>query len=135
VEAAKALMRYFSYLFHGLLALALIAISALALATDPQSLQLGMLPWQGPTLVYVLLVGAIFGLVTVLLAIKSTWRVLFLLWSAAVSILLINGYIFSHYRFHPGEPSRAFFLTIASLIALAGAWFQFRRSPSLAPSN
>ena len=127
MEAAKALMRYFSYLFHGLLALALIAISAMALATDPQSLQLGMLPWKGPTLVYALLFGAIFGLITVLLALKSTWRVLFLLWSATVSILLVKGYVFTGYRFHPGEPGRAVGLTIASLIALAGAWFQFRR--------
>ena len=127
MEAAKALMRYFSYLFHGLLALALIAIAAMALATDPGGLQLGMLPWTGITLAYVLLFGAIFGLITMLLAIRSTWRALFLLWSAAVSVVLIKGYVFSHYRFNPGEPSRAFGLTIASLIALAGAWFQFRR--------
>ena len=33
MEAVKALMRYFSYLFHGLLAPFLIAVSGLALAT------------------------------------------------------------------------------------------------------
>ncbi len=127
METVKVLMRYFSYLFHGLLALVLIAIAGMALATDPGGLQLGMLPWQGSTLAYVVLFGAIFGLISVLLAIRHTWRFLLVLWSAAVSILLIKGYIFSHYRFNPGEPSRAFGLTVASLIALAGAWFQFRQ--------
>ena len=33
MEAVKALMRFFSYLFHGLLALFLIAVSGLALGT------------------------------------------------------------------------------------------------------
>jgi hypothetical protein len=128
VEAVKTLLRLFSYLFHGILALFLIAVSGFALASGTPSLELGMLPWTGLTLARAVLVGAIFGLITVLLAVASKWRLLFLLWSLAVVVLLIRGYIFSGYHFQPGGLSTAAALTACSLVALAGAWFQlFRR--------
>jgi hypothetical protein len=123
----KALMRYYSYLFHLLLALFLLGVSGLALASGPGNLHLGMLPWTGPTLTYVVFFGALVGLIAVFLAIKGTLRILFLLWSALVAILLIKGYIFSGYRFHGAEFKTAMYLIVASLIALPGAWFQLRR--------
>ena len=43
---AKALARYFSFVFHGLLTLILIAVSGVALASG-HSLSLDMLPWTG----------------------------------------------------------------------------------------
>jgi hypothetical protein len=122
-------MRYFSYLFHLLLAVVLIAVSGLALASGTPSLNLKMLPWTGDTLIYAVFFGAVFGLATVLLAIRGTLRVLFLLWSALVFVLLLKGYIFSGYKFHTGEFKTVIYLIVASLIALAGAWFQFRSTP------
>jgi hypothetical protein len=120
-------MRYYSYLFHLVLALFLLAVSGLALASGSPNLRFGMLPWTGQTLIYVLFFGALAGLITVFLAMKGTLRVLFLLWSAAVAILLIRGYIFSGYKFEAGEFKTAVYLIVASLIALPGAWFQLRR--------
>ena len=130
MEAVKALMRFFSYLFHGLLALFLIAVSGLALGTGAaESLHLGMLPWSGATLTYVCFFGALAGLLTIFLAMRGMLRILFLLWSLLVVVLLIKGYVFSSYKFSGGNVSTAGYLLGASLLALIGAWFVFRKQP------
>jgi hypothetical protein len=122
-------MRYFSYLFHFILALFCIAVSGLALGSGMPTLQFGMLPWTGRTLVYVLFFGALAGLLTVLLAMRGRLRVLFFLWSAVVFALLAKGYIFSGYKFHTGEFQRAMYLLAGSFVAFAGGWFQLRTAP------
>ena len=122
-------MRYFGFLFHLLLLLFLIAVSGLALASGTPSLNLKMLPWAGTTLPYVLFFGALAGLLIVLLAIRGTLRILFVIWSLLVAVLLLKGYIFSGYKFGTGEFKTAIYLIVASLIALLGAWFQFRHTP------
>ncbi len=124
-----ALMRLFSYLFHGLLALFLLAISAVALSSG-QPLQLGMLPWQGKELAYWLFFAALVGLISVILAVRRTWRALFFLWSLVVLVMMARGFIFSHYHF-AGAPEfrRALYLMAGALLAVFGAWFQLRREP------
>ncbi|MBZ5622290.1 MAG: hypothetical protein LAQ69_26700 [Acidobacteriia bacterium] len=124
----KVLLRFFSYLFHGILALFLVAVSGLTLASGGQSLHLGMLPWTGSTLTRVVFFGSIGGLVTLVLAIRGWLRVLFFIWSLGAVVLLVKGYIFSGYHFGAGEARMAGYLTIASLVALAGAWFQMWRT-------
>ena len=132
VEAVKTLLRLFSYLFHGLLALFLIGASGLALASGAPSLELAMLPWTGTTLAWTVLGGGVLGLVSVILALFSKWRFVFLLWTLVVAVLLVRGYIFSGYRFQPGSVLIALFLTIGSLLAVMGAWSQlFRRRERL----
>ena len=103
MDVIRALLTFLAYVFHGLLCLILLAMSGLAMAAGAQTLQLGMLPWKGSTLLYALFFGALLGLVTVLLAIFGKLRPLFFLWSVAVTVLLLKGYIFSGYRFTPGE--------------------------------
>jgi hypothetical protein len=127
VEIIQALMRFFSYLFQGLLALFLIVISGLAMASAAPNLHLAMLPWSGTTLIHVLFFGSIVGLLTVILAVRGTMRPLFFLWSLAVAILLLKGYVFSGYRFAPGELKTAASLTALAWVALIGAWFQMTR--------
>jgi len=130
VEAVKALMRFFSYLFHGLLALFLLAVSGLALAYGPGTLHLGMLPWTGSTLAYVVFFGSLIGVLSVLLAIAGRLRLLFFLWALLVAVLMLKGFIFSGYHFQPGAFTTAVYLMIAALIALPGAWFQLRTAPA-----
>ena len=125
----RALMRVFSYLFHGLLTLFLLALAVVALSSG-QPLQLEMLPWQGRTLTWWLLGAALVGLVSVTLAIFRIWRALFFLWSLAVLGMMARGFFFSHYYFTgPPEFHRALYLTAGALIAVLGAWFQARRDP------
>jgi hypothetical protein len=123
-------MRLFSYLFHGLLTLFLVAISAVALSSG-QSLHLGMLPWQGQSLAHWLFILALAGLISVMLAIRSTWRALFFLWSLAVLFVMVRGFFLSNYHF-AGRPEfyRALCLTAGAAIAAFGAWFQLRWAPS-----
>ncbi len=127
MEVIKALLTFLSYVFHGLLCLILFAMSGLAMAAGAQTVQLGMLPWTGSTLLYTLFFGALLGLVTVLLAIKGMLRPLFFVWSLVVTILLVKGYIFSGYRFSPGEFRTAVYLIAGSAIGLIGAWMQMGR--------
>ena len=129
MAALRALMRVFSYLFHLLLTLFLLAISCVALSSG-QPLQLEMLPWQGQTLTWWLLGAALVGLASVILAICRKWRPLFFLWSLAVLAMLARGFFFSHYYFAgPPEFRGALYLTAGALVAVVGAWFQLRREP------
>ena len=122
MEVIKALLSFLSYVFHGLLCLMLLVMSGLAMVAGAHTLQLGMLPWTGSALLYTLFFGALVGLVTVLLAIKGTWRPLLFAWSLVVTALLVKGYIFSGYHFSPGEFRTAGYLIVGSAIALMGAW-------------
>ena len=123
-----AIVRYYSYIFHGLLALFLIAVSGMALAVSPSSLHLDMLPWTGSTLTYVVFFGGLFGLLTVVLAILRKLPALFFIWSLVVTVMMIKGYIFSSYGFDPGGFWTAVALIVGSLIAIAGPWSQMRPS-------
>ena len=126
MDPVKTLVSWFSCLFHGLLTLFLIAVSALALATNPRELNLPVLPWTGSTLTDVVFFAALFGLATVLLAIVHKARILFLIWTAVVFVFLLKGYLFSAYRFANGSMSTAVWLIVLSGIAVAGGWFQWR---------
>ncbi len=130
MAAIKALLRLFSYLFHTLLVLFLIAVSGLALASGSQSVQLRMLPWTGPTLLYIVFFSSLAGLLMLVLAILGKLRFLFFIWALAVAAFLVKGYIFSGYRFVPGEARKAMYLILAALVALPGAWFQIWPSRS-----
>ncbi len=127
MQAVKTVLRFFSYLFHLLLGLFLLGLAALALGTGPNVLHLGMLPWSGETLAYVILFGAIFGLISLVLALKGRLRTLFFLWSLVVAVMLLRGYFFSGYRFSPGGIRTGLELLAASWLALVGAWFVVRQ--------
>jgi hypothetical protein len=123
-------MRYYSYAYHGLLGLFLLGIALVAATSGTHSLQLDVLPWKGAALTWSLLAGSLFGLVSVVLAWKGITRVLFLVWSVVVVILLFKGLFFSSYRFTPGEIATPLLMAAGSLLAVVGAWFQFRAAPA-----
>ena len=123
----KALMRFYSYIFHGLLALFLLAVAVLAWLSGT-TLHMDMLPWKGPLVNYVLLGGAAFGLLSLLLALKGSLRFLFFLWSVVVCVLMVKGFFLSPYHFEGTAGFKtAAWLTVGALAALIGAWFQMTR--------
>lgn len=126
MELVKAIVRVLSYVYHAVLTVFLAAVAGLTLVTSPQSLRLGMLPWTGSTLAYVVFFSALFGLVSVILAVYGTLRPLFFLWSLAVVVMMIRGFFFSSFRFSPGSNGahQAAWLIVGSLIALLGAWWR-----------
>src|ERR1700694_1839852 len=98
VGIIKALLRVFSYIFEGLLALFLLAVSSIAMANHTP-LNLDFFPWKGPELSYWLLGCSLFGLFTLLLALAGKLRFLFFLWSIAVFAVLFKGFFLTMYRF------------------------------------
>jgi len=127
VEAIRTLLRFFSYAYHGVLALFLLLVAALALASSSAWLQIGILPWSGLTLAWILLGAALAALAALLLAAIGGRGLLFMLWNLLVAAMLIRGYVFSSYRFAPGTGVKtAIFLMLGSWLALAGAWFAWR---------
>lgn len=126
MRVVTALLRFFSYLYHGLFAIVMVVFGCLlAVAHGEHSVRLEMLPWTDHTLIHVLLFGGLFGLITVVLAIRgSRLRPLFFLWALAVTYYLIKGYFLGGYRFTPDEFKSVVYLVIGSLIALLGALIQ-----------
>ena len=125
----KALLRIFSYLFGGALALFALAISVLSLRSGGE-LNLGFLPWTGKPLSYWLLGLALAGLITLLLALRGTMRALFFLWCLGVFVLLFKGLFLSLYRFTGGAISfkAGLWLTVGMLLAALGS-FPWPRKP------
>jgi hypothetical protein len=121
-------LRYITYIFHGLLALFLAALGGLALASSgPLHLKLDMLPWTDAALPYWLFFGALAGLVILVMAFLGKLRWLFAVWCALVTILMIRGYLFSGYRFAPGDFKTAEYMMGLALLSLPGAWLQWRQ--------
>ena len=125
-------MRIYSYIFHGLLALAMLGVSLVSWSSG-LDLNLDMLPWSPATSGTWLLALGLVGIVSVVLALKGILRVLFLIWSAAVVVLFVKGFFFSPYMFDGTAGLRnAFLFTLAAILALAGAWLAFRCQPKKA---
>lgn len=125
----KALLRLFAWLYHGVLALFLLALSGLAITADMHSLRLRMLPWEGESLTWWLLGISIAALVLVLLSIRRIVPALFFVWALAVFVFMTKSYIFSGYHFGGGDLRTALYLIAGSALALLGAWFAMRREP------
>jgi len=125
VAVVSAILRFLAYLYHGLLALLLLALgTVLTIANAGNSVRLDMLPWSGSAAVWALLLGGIIGLTLVILAIRGVVRPLFFLWALIVVIMLIKGYFLSGYRFTPAEFDKVAYLLIGAFIALIGAFSQ-----------
>ena len=123
-----ALLRIYSYLYHTALALLLLGISLVAIASRSHSLQLGMLPWKGRDLTYCLLGVALAGLLSVLLALLGKLRFLFLLFAIAIFVMMVRGYFLGGYAFSGKDEFRfAVLLTTGAFFAIFGAWSQLRK--------
>jgi hypothetical protein len=123
------LLRVYSYLFHLFLTLFLLALSLVSLLNG-QELQLKMLPWTGMALTYWVLGLSLAGLVSLILAMRGVARPLFTIWALAVAAFAIRGFFLSSYYFRaPEEFNAAVWFTVAAVLAVFGAWSQWRRKP------
>jgi hypothetical protein len=130
VALLKGLMRFFGYLYHGLLALFLLAISGVALSTGMHSLKMNMLPWSGESLTWWLFGGSLVGLIIVVLAVKRILPALFFVWSLVVAGFMLKGYVFSGYHFGGGDFRTAMCLIAGAVISLVGAWYGMKQRPA-----
>ena len=115
------LLRMFSYLFHLLSSLFLLAI-ALVATFSHETLNLRMLPFGEDKLTAGAFALGLFGLTATLLAFTRLFRFLFPLWAAGTVYALVRGYFFSSYTFGSHDEVRWASLYIAaSIVALIGA--------------
>src|SRR3954465_12147686 len=125
MQVVKALLRFFSYLYHLLFALLMLLMGfLLAIAHGENSVRLDMLPWTDHTLIYVLLLGGLGGLILVILAMRGKLRPLFFLWALVVTYYLITGFFLGGYRFTPDGFKNVLYLVAGCLVALLGAFVQ-----------
>jgi hypothetical protein len=119
----------FSYVYHVVLALFLLAISAVSLIVD-LPLQLRMLPWTGAALTYWLLGLSAVGVISVALAVRGTFRWLFALYAIVALVLIVRGFFFSSFSFRNAEQFQdGALFTFAGLGAMFGALKQARHQP------
>ncbi len=126
MRIVDAVMRYYSLLFHFLLALFMLAVAVVSWASGGHRLRVWVLPWEGETLSYSLLGLALAGLLILWLAVKRTLPILFLLWSLAVLAAFLRGFFLSPYHFRTAQLWVALILSGAALLAAVGGWLQFR---------
>ena len=123
-----ALLRIYSYLYHFVVALFLLGLALVAILSNSHTLNLGMLPWKGSALTCWLGSAGLLGLLSVLLALGGKLRFLFLLYALAVFGMMFRGYFVSGYTFSGKDEFRmAIWLTVGALVAIFGAWSQFRK--------
>lgn len=126
-----AIMRIFSYIYHGFLSILLLALSVVTLISGAHNLKLDMLPWQDAQLTYSVLILGAAGTLAVGLAVKGVLRPVFFLWTVAVVALMVRGYFFGPYFFgDASEFFRTLALVLGAVLACAGAWFAWRGQPA-----
>jgi len=119
----KALLRIFSYLFGAALAFFVLAASLLTLRSGGE-LNLGFLPWTAKPLSYWLLGLALVGLITLVMALRGTMRVLLFFWNLGIFVLVFKGMFLSLYRFTGGAVSfkAGAALIVGLLLAVIGSF-------------
>jgi hypothetical protein len=123
------LLRLYSYLYHLILCLFLLAISSIAVLSHSGTLRLEMLPWKGDELIYWVFLGSLAGLACLVLAITGIFRYLFPFWALLIVVLMVRGFLLGGYTFS----GRDEFNWILGLIA--GAILAFLASLTLFTSS
>ncbi len=123
MNALRALLRLFSYVFHALFVFVTLAMAVITLVGGPQTVNFYLLPWQGKALVYGLLVLAAAGVIVLMLAVRGRTQRLYLIWSVLVLLLVVRYFFFSDYGYIPGtgDFTWAVVFVAAGLLALLGA--------------
>jgi hypothetical protein len=87
----RGLLLLFSQLFHGLLGLFLTGLGLVALLSGKHTLRLDLLPWEGVSLTYSVLVLGLYALASVLLSIFAGTRAFLAVQAFGVAALLVRG--------------------------------------------
>ncbi len=124
MKVISFLVRIYSLIFHLLLSLLMVGLSVVGFSSSSAGLNLGMLPWQENQLLWSLLALGLGGLLFVILAFNGAQRFLYMVWTLAITYILINGYFLTNYRFSgEGEFRFAIYFALAAILAfIGGIW-------------
>lgn len=124
----KFFMRFYAYLFHGILALFLLGISLVPLLSGTHNLQLDMLPGEGATLTFTLMAVGVLGVLVVLAALLGKAQAPLFVWSVLVFLAMLWGYFWRPYRWEGPDAFRdTLLLILGAILAMLGAWFAMQR--------
>lgn len=122
------LLRVFSFLFLVPLTLFFLAVGAFALTQGVFNMSLDMLPWTGASLTWWVFGLSLTGAISILLALRKKFRLLYALYALGVFVLAVNAVFRSGYRFDgPSDFYWGLAFCGATLIAAAGAVVHARR--------
>jgi len=114
------LLRAYSFLFLLPITLFFLAIGSFSVIEGTYDLNLDMLPWSGPSLTYWILGLSLFGLLSMVLALRKSARLLFVLFALAVFVLAMYATFLSPHRF---DGFGAFQWALAFCAGALGAFF------------
>ena len=122
MKVISFLVRIYSLLFQLVLSLLTLALAIVGYGSASSGLKLGMLPWEGSSLLGWLAGLGIVGLLLVILALKGVARFVYMVWTLVIAYLLVNGYFLTNYRFSgEGEFRFAIYFALAALLSFVGA--------------
>ena len=124
---AGALLRFFSYLYHLVFGLFLVLLSLVILLSGKVTLNLETLLWKTKSLPICILGTAVIGLVSLVLAWMGRLKWVFLLYTLTVLGILFRGFFLTPFELGPTGFWWAIGLTLGALLAVCGAWSQWRR--------
>jgi hypothetical protein len=126
VRAIGLLLSIFSFAFHAVLSLVMVALAGVSL-TSGEALRLEQVPGEGATAAYWLLAGFVIGGLSTLFGALGKARLLFLVWTVVVFLVMVRGYIFSAYTFEGMDHFRISVLIMAgAFVAMLGGFAQWR---------
>ena len=123
----RALLKYYSCLFHFVLGLFVAGMSLFFLITGANNVKMGMLPfWTGDALKYWMLGLGLVGIFSAAMAALNKIRILLVLFSFLALCLIVYGYFLGPYRFsNPAEAKSAGWFALGALGAFIGSLMQF----------
>ena len=130
MKAIGAVLRFAAFVFNLVVALWAFLLALVVFSSGRHNIQLSIVPLTGKNLTLVLLLASIYAFVAMVLALRrGRWvRLPMLLWNLVVAGLLVTTPMRGGFSFQ-GKEQLAFgvYLGVAALVALWGAWLQWRQ--------
>ena len=132
MRVAGLVLRIYSYIYHLVLSLILVAIAIVTYSGGVHNLNLPMLPWKGAALTQWVLGLGIAGLVSTILAFTGVFRFLFPIWCLTVVVMMVRGFFLSQYVYEGPEHFRTIVWVVAgAIVAFLASLPLFRSKASL----
>ena len=126
----RTVLVVFAYIFDLIIALFILGVGFMGSLTG-EEVHFKLIPvLEGPTLVNTMLGLGIFGLLALLLASRGgkLMRVPMILWNVVILSLLVCAFTRASYRFDGIDDFwNLVYITLLSILALAGSWMHLRR--------
>ena len=123
-----AFLRVYSYIFETILCVMGLLLCGFGLAVKVP-LHVAWLPWSSEHLLAWVLSLSLVGLIAVALAAKGNSRAVLVLFSAAVTYILLRGlFLNTQYQFSgPTDARNSLWLVLGAVVAFIGSWPLFLR--------